>query len=438
MKGKVISLKIISCVFLALSLLIADLAKAETQIRIIAEKKGFPIAVPDLCDLGKGGEFHKEIAQLLIKNITLTGLFRVPDTSKVKSGCTGELLSDMGVWSGSGAEAVVRGSTKAGGFEGQRLVVELYLYDLAKKKAVIGKSYDVGEIEAADVALKFSNEIIKYFTGQQGLFDSQIVFAGGTKEASRELYLLDLNGQKLTQLTKDGGIVSSPAWSPKGDQVVYSLTKDGNTDLFILSPSKKIPRQLTVMMGEERYPNFSPDGNSILSTAFVSGKASIVLFNLRGRLLKNLTPYTMSDVSASYSPDGKQIAFCSDQEGKRQIYVMKAEGGAAKKISYAKLDQCHSPNWSSRGDWVAFVCETPAGGAIYAANPTGSDVIQLTFGGDNKDPSWSADGNMLVYVAKDSETNGRKQLAIYSLLSGKSEMLDTGLVEIAGPAWSPQ
>ena len=425
-------------IFLLFNLIFVNRGAAEaTDIRIIAERRGFPLAIPNLCDQGKGGTFGKEIADLTIRNLALTGLFSIVDASTVKSVCSNELFSGLEKWSETGAEAVVVGRTKAGGFEGQQLVVDLYLYDLKKRDAVLGKSYDVPEAEVNDVARQFSNEIIKYFTGQEGLFGSQIAFVGSRNEDKHDLYLIDLNGQKISQLTNGGGAVSSPAWAPKGEELIFTLTKDGTSDLYAVNPRKKTLRQVTALMGEERYPQYSPDGKTIMSTALVSGKSSIALFNLRGRLLKNLTPYTVADVSASWSPDGKQIAFCSDQEGKRQIYVMSAEGGAAKKISYAHLDQCYSPDWSPRGDWIAFVCMAPGGAKIFAANPTGTDVIQLTFGGDSATPSWSPDGNMLAYVTKVESGGEKSKLAIYSLLSGKSEILDIDLAGVSMPAWSP-
>ena len=88
-------------------------------------------------------------------------------------------------------------------------------------------------------------------------------------------------------------------------------------------------------------------------------------------------------------------------------------------------------------DWIAFVCIATGGAKIFAANPTGTDVIQLTFGGDSANPSWSPDGNMLAYVTKVESADTKSKLAIYSLLSGKSEIIDINLDAISMPAWSP-
>ena len=419
--------------------LIPTLVIAETEIRIIAPQKGFPIVIPVFCDLGDGAGSVSVVPDTIAKNLSLSGMFHVLDEnsfSNIKKVCAASSAEGVENYQSLGAEGVIRGTAQRTGYDKQFLTIEIYLFDVLKKKPVIGRRYEIEPDKYLEVASKFSDEVISYFTGQKGIFSTKIAYVSQTGD-SHELFSMDLNGQNIKQLTKDQSKASYPSWSPNGESLLYTSFKMGSPDLFSLVLKTRLSRQITGLPGEERGAKYSPDGQSIISTAVVSGKSSVVLFSPRGRLLKNLTPYTAFDISATWSPDGKQIAFCSDQGGKPQIYVMNADGGEARRVSYANRDFCISPAWSPKGDSIAFVCKDRSGSQIFTVGVDGKDVAQLTFQGNNEDPSWAPNGNMVVYASDFNKPDQPKQLAIFSLLAGRNQQITYGDNANWQPAWSP-
>ncbi len=102
------------------------------------------------------------------------------------------------------------------------------------------------------------------------------------------------------------------------------------------------------------------------------------------------------------------IAFTSDRGGSPQIYVMNPwRPGRPGRITYSGGYNT-SPDWSARGDKIAYVGMTGGMFHIYAVNKDGTGTTRLTSGTyDNEDPSWSPDGRFIVFS---STRSGRSQL----------------------------
>ena len=83
----------------------------------------------------------------------------------------------VGDWRNVGAEGVAKGrATVAAG----QVVLELKLYELGRGDIpVLEKTYRGTQAEARRFAHSWSNDIVKYFTGEDGFFNTQIAFADG-------------------------------------------------------------------------------------------------------------------------------------------------------------------------------------------------------------------------------------------------------------------
>ncbi|MCB0346953.1 MAG: PD40 domain-containing protein, partial [Bdellovibrionales bacterium] len=118
-----------------------------------------------------------------------------------------------------------------------------------------------------------------------------------------------------------------------------------------------------------------------------------------------------------------------------QIYIMPTAGGNAQRISFTKSNYCTSPAWSPKGDKIAFVCRQ-SGNQLFVSAPDGRQSVQVTFSGNNEDPSWSPDGRYLVYSS--SNANGAPRNILMRMLAGGSPMQITfAKSEDSQPAWSP-
>ncbi len=172
-----------------------------------------------------------------------------------------------------------------------------------------------------------------------------------------------------------------------------------------------------------------------MTASSISGVTKIASYDLNGRLLKRLTQGSSIDVSPTLSPDNTQVAFTSNRAGGPQIYVMSINGGGARRISFADSNYCTSPAWSPKGDKIAFTCRK-GGNQLFLAAPDGGSTTQLTFNGNNEDPSWSPDGRFIA-LSSDQGRGGPRNIVILSLLGGTPTQITFTKSEDSQPAWSP-
>lgn len=425
----------LSAIVLVLVFCVVSSAAAQTDLRITGPQSGFPVAVPQLCNAGGAAGPATGIAETISKDLQLSGLFQVlnPATFVETPGKCGAAdnvaYSD---WTVIGAEGVVRGEVKNSG--NNTIEVTMYLHDVLQQRAVVGKRYQGEEGDFRRIAHRFSNEIVQYFTGEPGMFGTRIAYVSRVGRF-KELFLMDLDGSNIRQLTRDNGLAVSPSWSPSADRIVYTSYRTRKPELFMISPEGGVPTQITRREGLELGAKFSPDGTRLLASATLAGSSNLVFFDLRGTLLSNLTRGRSLDVSPSYSPDGSEVAFCSNRSGNPQIYVMPTAGGAARRISFTNSNYCTSPAWSPRGDKIAFVCRA-GGNHLFVASPDGTQSVQLTFSGNNEDPSWSPNGRYLAYSSSPGP-NAPSNIMLRLLAGGQPMQVTFSKSEDSQPAWSP-
>ncbi len=424
-----------------ISLFFASTTLAQTDLRVSGAEVGFPVAVPALCFAEKASgeeDPEKQLAELIAKNLDFSGLFKVINPAsfvETSSRCLGPEETAYSDWSVIGAEGLIRGEIKRTGFTGGNYEAKLYLLDVSQQKAVFGKRYEFESRDIKRVANRFTNEVIRFFTGQPGMFGSKIAYISKIGRF-KELFLMDFDGSNQRQLTYDKGLVVSPSWSPTADKIIYTSYATRTPELYYISPEGGSASQLTSRDGLELGAEFSPDGRSILASASLAGLTNIVQMDLRGKVTRQLTKSGAIDVSPSWSPDGKNVAFCSNRSGGPQIYTMSLDDiSRPKRISFTNSKYCTSPSWSPRGDKIAFVCRS-AGNQIFVSDPSGQQLVQITFRGNNEDPNWSPDGRYLVF-SSDLGRGGARNVVVFSILSGTSRQITFAKSENSQPAWSP-
>ena len=437
MRSRALGFKSLSGLIVGFGVLIGTLlindAQAQTDVHIIGAQRGFPVALPRLCDAGGSGDLAQKIPEIVTKNLQISGLFKVinPNSFVEAPGkCVDPDKVAYSDWSIIGAEGLVRGEVRS---NGNTVEVKFYLHDVLQKKTMIGKKYEASAQDYAKIAHRFSNEIIRVFTGEAGIFGTRLAYVSRVGRF-KELFIMDIDGSNVRQLTRDNGLALSPSWSPRGDRLIYTSYRTRKPDLYYLSPEGGTPKQITERPGLEIGAKFAPDASKLITSASISGVSKIVLLDLAGKLISKLTSGSSIDVSPSYSPDGGQVAFCSNRAGGPQIYVMSAAGEPAKRISFTNSNYCTSPSWSPKGDKIAFVCRA-GGNQIFLAAPDGSQATQLTFAGDNEDPNWSPDGRFIAFSSNFG--GGPRNIAVLSLLGGQPTRVSFARSEDGQPAWSP-
>jgi TolB protein len=165
------------------------------------------------------------------------------------------------------------------------------------------------------------------------------------KNSDAQIFDHDLASGARRIFAKYPGSSFSPEVSPDGQRVAMILSKGGSPNVYVCNLDGSGLRQLTQTRDEASCPTWSPDGQEICY-ADRHGRASLRKISVNGGepvALRVVGPDIYGNITApDWSPDGKQIVFTCGS-GSFSICVVSAAGGEAQKL-VAGEDPCWAPN----------------------------------------------------------------------------------------------
>jgi TolB protein len=409
-------------------------AYAQVELDVRGAGKLIPIALPQLCDAGGAPSQASEIPETIRRDLDISGYFEVlnPKAFIETAGKCGPQESTVySDWSVVGAEGIGKGQVTV---QGGRIKAQLYLHDVQKQGVVLAKEYEGDISQARMIAHKFANDIMKHYTGFPGVFGTQIAFSSKIGRF-KELFVMDMDGSNIRQLTNDRSLSQSAAWDPSGTKIVFMSYRNRTPDLFSIDVATRALTQITKSEDLEVGPHFFGPGQLIVSRT-EGIDSELVLMGLNGGISRRLTPPNRAiDVSGFPSPDGSQVVFCSNRGGSPQIYMMGSDGGNARRISFVNSSYCTSPAWSPKGDKIAFVCRADGNFQTFVADADGGNAMQITASGSTEDPEFSPDGRYLV--ASSTHFGGNYNIVIMRADGMSIKQVSTGRQGDFEPAWGP-
>jgi TolB protein len=415
---------------------------AEGQVRLDVIGPGmpkYPMAVSPLKNSSNAGDTERisaGVADAIVYDLDLSGWFNVLDRasyieSPQKSGDTLGSF-DFKDWSTIGAVGLVKGNFS---LRGDDLTVELRLFDVTQGKEIIGKRYTGRANDFRRIAHKFSDEIIKQFTGIAGIFNTRIAYVSTSGGRFKEIHVAHLDGSEKYQVTNNRTINLSPSWTPDGKSIFYTSYKDRNPSLYLFELFSGKEVKFSGRTGLNLGGKWAPDGQTAAVSLERGGNTDIYLLERNGNIVRRLTEDPGIDVSPSWSPDGKQLAFVSDRSGSPQIYVLDVGSGKTRRLTYAGSYNT-SPDWSPRGDKIAYISRVGNRFSIFIIATDGGEPSRLTNNSfDNEDPSWSPDGRFLVFS---SNRAGRYHLYVMQATGENQRRLTGSGGDDTKPSWSPR
>jgi len=400
------------------------------------------LAVVSFYGQGKGEKtFGENIASVVAADLERSGLFSPIDKNAfIQTGESLNVLPRFGDWRIINAQALVQGRVEMT-VDG-RLRVEFRLWDVLSEKQMVGQAYFTVPSNWRRVAHIVSDAIYKRITGEEGYFDTRIVYiaeSGPKTERVKRLAIMDQDGENHRFLTSGTDLVLTPRFSPTLQEITYMSYYKGVPRVYIFNIDSGRQEVLGDFPGMTFAPRFSADGKSVIFSMTKSGNTEIYTLDLATRKVRQLTRHSGIDTSPSFSPDGKNIVFNSDRSGSQQLYVMNKNGGAVKRISFNK-GRYATPVWSPRGDWIAFTRMQNGTFYIGVMRPDGSGERLLTQGFLVEAPTWAPNGRVLMYFRQDpSDKFGRGgRTRVFSIdFTGDNEREVLTPLDASDPAWSP-
>lgn len=332
----------------------------------------------------------RQRATLLARALELHGFIDVMPPSSYGGGQNVD-------WQALGADFVILGRYSQ---TGDDLSLELRMLDMLAGRMVFGRRYHGPVVRERDMILKYCDEVIRQLTGELGISRTRIAF---TSDASgfQEVYVADLLGDDIRQVTRHRQLTVSPRFSPNGRLLAYTSYHAGNPNLYITDLTQsKSTRAVSQRRGLNLAPAWSPDGGTLAITLSADGNPDLYLMDTKGKIKRRLTAKAGINVSPSWSPDGKRLAFVSDRSGTPQIYVMDMKSLRTSRITFVGNDNSE-PAWSPDGDWIAYASLYEGNYHIFIVRPDGSSPTRITHSaGDHEAPSWSPDGNQIVFTRR--------------------------------------
>jgi TolB protein len=417
-------------------------ARAELHLDITRGKiEPMPIAIPDFSGGANGGSVAHDVTQVLSADLERSGLFKPLDAKAfIDKDAATRTPPRYGDWRLINAQALVTGTaeTQPDG----RLQVEFRLWDVFAEQQLTGLRYTTTQQNWRRIAHIMADAIYKRITGEDGYFDTRIVYISETGPVDRRikrLAIMDQDGANHRFLTDGRSLVLTPRFSPTAQEITYLSYARGVPRVYLFNIDTGQQEVLGDFPGMTFAPRFSPDGNKVIMSLAVDGNSDIYTLDLRTRQATRLTDTAAIDTSPCYSPDGTQIVFNSDRGGTQQLYIMRADGSEAKRISFGS-GRYGTPVWSPRGDLTAFT--KSEGGQFYIGvmRPDGSGERLLTQAFLVEGPTWAPNGRVLMYFRQmptDKQGKGGGP-RLYSIdLTGYNEREVITPQDASDPAWSP-
>ena len=384
-------------------------------------------------------ELGANISEIIEKNFKSTGLFNpLKKEAFVQKPDIAHLKPRFEDWRLIKAQALVTGKLLV---QGGKLKVEFRLWDLTAAKEMTALAFTTTPSNWRRVAHIISDKIYERLTGEQGYFDTRIIYVaenGPKNQRVKKLAIMDQDGANTKYLTLGNELVLTPRFNPTNQMVTYMSYFRNMPRVYLLDIETGVQDVVGHFPGMTFAPRFSPDGKKIIMSFAEDGNSDIYTMDLDTRLVERITNHSSIDTSPSFSPDGKYIAFNSDRSGLQQIYVMRSDGSSVKRITF-NSGIYGTPVWSPRGDLIAFTKMRKGKFYIGVMRTDGTGERLLTENFYQEAPSWSPNGRVLVFYRETK--SGKKgegfSAKLWSIdITGYNERRLSTKTDASDPSWS--
>ena len=187
--------------------------------------------------------------------------------------------------------------------------------------------------------------------------------------------------------------------------------------------------QLTSGHQWDNGPSWSPDGNQIVfHRSFFEGDDYIVTIDVDGSNETSLTAGSTKERSPSWSPDDATIGYVTEHG---QLMLMAPDGSNRREIvaNHAVGGILGGMSWSPDSSQIAYTRDLGECAAIVLINADGTDERRISYlPGDNRQPAWSPDGELLLFVNNLART--WSQIYIVSVHGGSPDGLEEGCAQV--------
>ncbi len=210
-------------------------------------------------------------------------------------------------------------------------------------------------------------------------------------------------------VTRENQRVENMDPSRDGQWLAFDSDREGNQEIYKAPLSGGVPQRLTSHAADDYIPAWSPDGRELAFYSLRNGNRDIFVMNADGQSLSCLTTDPGTDWHPRWSPDGQAIVFDSNRSGRDEIYRIARDrtSGAWGPPERLTSEGGDSPDWSPRGDVVAYIGEPDDIRILSLPQLQSRIVLPLS----DRLPAaewirWSRDGSVLYFSSRKAGSGG--------------------------------
>ena len=173
-----------------------------------------------------------------------------------------------------------------------------------------------------------------------------------------DIFVADLNGNIIKQLTNEPGYDAEATVSPQGDKIVFTSDRTGDLELYTMNIDGSNVKQITFGLGYDGGAFFSPDGtklifrssrpkseddiseyNQLLSEGLVKPtEMELFICNTDGSDLKQITQLGNANWAPFFHPSGNKVIFSSNHKSEKgfpfNLYMINIDGTDLEQITF--------------------------------------------------------------------------------------------------------
>ena len=202
---------------------------------------------------------------------------------------------------------------------------------------------------------------------------------------SFDIFVSDLDGNIISQLTDHPGYDAEATLSPSGDKIVFTSMRSGDLELYTMDIDGSNVQQVTDELGYDGGAFFSPDGTKLIFRAsrpstdeakkqyqdlLMKGlvqptQMELFVCNIDGSNMKQITQLGKANWAPYFHPSGKKIIFSSNHKSERgfpfNLFMINIDGSGLEQITFDTAFDSFAM-FSYDGKYLAFSSNRNNGG----------------------------------------------------------------------------
>jgi hypothetical protein len=181
------------------------------------------------------------------------------------------------------------------------------------------------------------------------------------------------------------------------------ITFDLLGDIWVIPDGGGVAQSISGGPGAARRPRWSPSADAIVFQARDAGQEQLWLYDIDDATARKLTVDHFFDHHPSWHPDGDRIVYASDRlETGIDLWELDLATGLTWRISDLPGDESE-PTWSADGDDLLYVHRLDNKWSLMLRRHAQPDRMLLSSTSRLSSPAWRPDGSLLTYLRHDDD-----------------------------------